>query len=175
MVSDLKENGLLWRPRGSQAHEEGAAPILCERLFRSWRTCCSITHRWPTGRTADRCSAIQERRLMQLLAVVGPYDILVLYDICIKTGLLRLVISDLVANKLLWHPRGSRAHKGRAARRSANGNRPHGGRASPVRCKWLRTSKRTRCFKALCSRWASSSTSTMRFPSTVSSSISTMR
>ena len=43
-----------------------------------------------------RHAAIQERRLMQLLAMVGPYDILGLYDICMETELLRLVISDLV-------------------------------------------------------------------------------
>ena len=49
---------------------------------------------------------------MQLLAMVGLCDILVLYDICMETELLRLVISDLVEDKLLWHPRGSRAHKG---------------------------------------------------------------
>ena len=148
MVSDLKEDGLLWRPRGSRAHGGRAAPLLCKWLFSSWRTCCSIAHRWSIGRTADRCSAIQERRLMQLLAMVGLYDILGLYDICMETELLRLVISDLVEDKLLWRPRGSRAHEGRAARRSANGGRPHGGRASPVLCRWLRTSLRTRCFEA---------------------------
>ena len=81
---------------------------------------------------------------MQLLAMVGLYYISGLYDICMETELLRLVISDLVEDKLLWRPRGSRAHEGRAARRSANGGRVHGGRASPVLCKGLRTSLRTR-------------------------------
>ena len=50
-----------------------------------------------------------------------------------------LVISDLVEDKLLWRPRGSRVLEGRATRSSTKGVRPREERASPALCRWLRT------------------------------------
>ena len=76
--------------------------------------------------------------LMVLIVVLPVYG-------GMKAG---LVISDLVEDKLLWRPRGSRVLEGRAARSSTKGGRPREERASPALCRWLRTSLRTRCFKA---------------------------